>query len=177
MLLSLLTHKFPVFNSSDDIEALMEITAIFGRNAMEKCAMLHSRSFPILYKTELMADRTLMTNVPTVDQSPPNLTDLVLRLNPHLYTPPLANPSREDARAHIEAMDDALDLCSKLLKLDATKRVSAKDALNHLFFQGRGMDSDGEDRKQEILSGVDGKCGHLHSVADGKRKSSFFAWM
>jgi cell division control protein 7 len=42
MLLSLLTHKFPVFNSSDDIEALMEITAIFGRNAMEKCAMLHS---------------------------------------------------------------------------------------------------------------------------------------
>ena len=119
-----------------------------------------------------MADRTIMTNVPTVDQSPPNLTDLVLRLNPHLYTPPLANPSREDARAHIEAMDDALDLCSKLLKLDATKRVSAKDALNHLFFQGRGMDSDGEDREQEILSGVDGKCGHLHSVADGKRKSS-----
>jgi len=42
ILLSLLTHKFPVFNSSDDIEALMEITAIFGRNAMEKCAMLHS---------------------------------------------------------------------------------------------------------------------------------------
>jgi cell division control protein 7 len=177
MLLSLLTHKFPVFNSSDDIEALMEITAIFGRNAMEKCAMLHSMSFPILYKTELMPDRTIMTNVPTVDQSPPNLTDLVLRLNPHLYTPPLANPSREDARAHIEAMDDALDLCSKLLKLDATKRVSAKDALNHLFFQGRGMDSDGEDREQEILSGVDGKCGHLHSVADGKRKSPPFAKM
>ena len=122
-----------------------------------------------------MSDRTIMTNVPTVDQSPPNLTDLVLRLNPHLYTPPLANPSREDARAHIEAMDDALELCSKLLKLDATKRVSAKDALNHLFFQGRGMDSDGEDREQEILSGVDGKCGHLHSVADGKRRSYSFA--
>lgn len=44
MLLSLLTHKFPIFNSSDDIEALMEIAAIFGRNAMEKCAMLHSES-------------------------------------------------------------------------------------------------------------------------------------
>lgn len=114
-----------------------------------------------------------MTNVPTVDQSPPNLTDLVLKLNPHLYTPPLASPTREQAMAHIEAMDDALELCSKLLKLDATKRVSAKDALDHSFFQGRGMHSDGEDREQEILSGIDGKCGHLHSVADGKRTSPF----
>jgi cell division control protein 7 len=170
MLLSLLTHKFPVFNSSDDIEALMEITAIFGRNAMEKCAMLHSTSVLFTGGHGLMVDRTIMTNVPTVDQSPPNLTDMVLRLNPHLYTPPLANPTRQQAQAHIEAMDDALDLCSKLLKLDATKRVSAKDALNHLFFQGRGMYSDGEDREEEILTGVDGKCGHLHSVADGKRE-------
>lgn len=46
MLLSLLTHKFPVFNSSDDIEALMEIAAMFGRGAMEKCAMLHSELDP-----------------------------------------------------------------------------------------------------------------------------------
>jgi cell division control protein 7 len=44
MLLSILTHKFPVFNSSDDIEALMEIAAIFGRPAMERCALLHSMS-------------------------------------------------------------------------------------------------------------------------------------
>lgn len=43
ILLSLLTHKFPVFNSSDDVEALMEVAAIFGRTAMERCAMLHSR--------------------------------------------------------------------------------------------------------------------------------------
>ena len=170
MLLSLLTHKFPVFNSSDDIEALMEITAIFGRNAMEKCAMLHSTSFlPPREDLQLMRDRTIMTNVPTADQSPSNLSDLVLRLNPHLYTPPLANPSPKDARAHIEAMDDALDLCSKLLKLDATKRVDARDALNHLFFQGRGMNDNGRDQEREVLSGVDGKCGHLHSVADGKR--------
>jgi cell division control protein 7 len=39
-----MTHKFPVFNSCDDIEALMEIAAMFGRGAMEKCAMLHSES-------------------------------------------------------------------------------------------------------------------------------------
>lgn len=44
MLLSMLTLKFPLFNSTDDLEALMEIAAIFGRGAMEKCAMLHSKS-------------------------------------------------------------------------------------------------------------------------------------
>jgi cell division control protein 7 len=42
MLLSILTHKFPVFNSNDDVEALMEIAAIFGRDSMERCALLHS---------------------------------------------------------------------------------------------------------------------------------------
>ena len=44
ILLSILTHKFPVFNSNDDTEALMEIAAVFGRNQMERCAMLHSES-------------------------------------------------------------------------------------------------------------------------------------
>jgi cell division control protein 7 len=43
MLLAMLTQVFPVFNSSDDIEALMEIAAVFGRQAMEKCAVLHSK--------------------------------------------------------------------------------------------------------------------------------------
>jgi cell division control protein 7 len=44
MLLSILTHKFPIFNSNDDVEALMEIAGIYGRPHMEKCAMLHSES-------------------------------------------------------------------------------------------------------------------------------------
>lgn len=42
MLLSILAHKFPLFNSTDDVESLMEIAAVFGRSAMERCAMLHS---------------------------------------------------------------------------------------------------------------------------------------
>jgi cell division control protein 7 len=111
-----------------------------------------------------------MSNVPTVDQSPPNLTDLVLTLNPHLYTPPHANPTPEEARKHIEAMDHALDLCSKLLKLDATKRLTAKQALHHQFFHDPIV-AFGEDSGLPILRGVDGKCGHLHSVEDGKRGS------
>ena len=41
ILLFFLTHKFPVFQANDDIEALMEIAAIFGKLKMEKVATLH----------------------------------------------------------------------------------------------------------------------------------------
>ena len=51
-LLSILTHKFPVFNSTDDVEALMEIAAVFGRAAMERCALLHSESRSQIYLGE-----------------------------------------------------------------------------------------------------------------------------
>jgi cell division control protein 7 len=173
MLLSLLSHKFPLFNSADDIEAFMEIAAVFGRNAMEKCAMLHSESSinqaSICEANE--KDRTLMTNVPTVEQNPPNLSELVLTLNPHLYTPPLAAPTPEEAQIHIDMMDHALDLCSKLLKLDATKRISAKHALNHPFFTMTVNVNENEEPAKPILTGLDGKCGHLHTLEDGKRES------
>lgn len=42
ILLSILTRKFPIFNSNDDTEALMEISAIFGKTKMDKCASIHS---------------------------------------------------------------------------------------------------------------------------------------
>lgn len=37
-----LTRKFPLFQSNDDVEALMELSAIVGRKGMERTATLHS---------------------------------------------------------------------------------------------------------------------------------------
>jgi cell division control protein 7 len=45
MLLTLLTRRFPFFNSTDDIEAIMEITTIFGIRKMKQCALLHGLEF------------------------------------------------------------------------------------------------------------------------------------
>lgn len=39
-----LTGKFPLFQSNDDIEALMEIATIIGKRRMEAAATLHSKS-------------------------------------------------------------------------------------------------------------------------------------
>jgi cell division control protein 7 len=97
-----------------------------------------------------------------------------LKLNPHLYTPPLADPTPDEAAEHIVLMDNALDLCSKLLKLDSARRISARDALNHNFFNDFDDPESSVERILPILSGEDGKCGHLHSVADGRRKSSLW---
>ena len=48
ILLFFLTGKFPIFNSNDDTEALIEIAAIIGRRKMEKTATLHSKPNPYL---------------------------------------------------------------------------------------------------------------------------------
>ncbi len=42
ILLFFLTKKFPLFQSNDDTEALMEIATIIGRRRMERTATLHS---------------------------------------------------------------------------------------------------------------------------------------
>ena len=41
ILLFFLTNRFPLFKSDDDIEALMEISAIIGKRKMEAVATLH----------------------------------------------------------------------------------------------------------------------------------------
>lgn len=88
-MLSFLTGKYPIFNSNDDIEALMEIASIIGRRQMEKVATLHSKSridklallgtrcLPIL-------DRTFCTNVPSVTPEGITWREFVERQNPDI---------------------------------------------------------------------------------------------
>ncbi len=45
ILLFFLSGKFPLFQSNDDVEALMEIASIIGRKQMERTATLHSPFF------------------------------------------------------------------------------------------------------------------------------------
>ncbi|QPG74414.1 hypothetical protein FOA43_001743 [Brettanomyces nanus] len=45
ILLTLLARRFPFFNSSDDTEALAELTNVFGIKAMKECAKEHGLGF------------------------------------------------------------------------------------------------------------------------------------
>ncbi|KAI3611739.1 dbf4-dependent protein kinase hsk1 [Moniliophthora roreri] len=77
ILLFFLTHKFPLFQSNDDVEALMEIAVIIGRRQMERVATLHGRIFA--------------TNVPSLTHDGMSWEDFVQKQNSKLYTPPEPN--------------------------------------------------------------------------------------
>jgi hypothetical protein len=49
ILLFFITRKFPIFQSNDDIEGLMEIAVIIGKKQMERTATLHSKFSLSLY--------------------------------------------------------------------------------------------------------------------------------
>lgn len=89
--------------------------------------------------------------MPSLDDPPSSLTELILTLNPHLYTPHNSGPTPEEAKKHIKAIDDALDLVTKLLRLDCTKRLTAAQALRHPFLAGRDADWD-EYNDEKVLS-------------------------
>ncbi|KAJ3851959.1 kinase-like protein [Lentinula lateritia] len=74
ILLFFLTKKFPLFQSNDDIEALMEIGTIIGRRNMELTACLHSRTFS--------------TNVPSITSEGISWSEFVTKQNPDLYSVP-----------------------------------------------------------------------------------------
>ncbi|KAJ6604492.1 kinase-like protein [Mycena vulgaris] len=79
ILLFFLSGKFPLFQCTDDNEALMEIAVILGKKKMEKTATLHSRTFA--------------TNVPSVTESGVTWNYFVTKQNPDLYTPPKPDPN------------------------------------------------------------------------------------
>ncbi|KAF5322338.1 hypothetical protein D9619_000232 [Psilocybe cf. subviscida] len=73
ILLFFLTGKFPIFQSNDDIEGLMEIAVIIGRRKLELAATLHGR--------------IVSTNVPSLENEGINWQTFVERLNPDIATP------------------------------------------------------------------------------------------
>lgn len=59
ILLFFLAGKFPLFQSNDDIEALMEIAAIIGSKAMEDAATLHCTCHVYFNPPSLVSCRSL----------------------------------------------------------------------------------------------------------------------
>ncbi|KAH7916246.1 kinase-like protein [Hygrophoropsis aurantiaca] len=90
IMLFFLTGKFPLLQSSDDIEALMEIAGIIGRHKMEKVAVMHSRTFA--------------TNVPSISNDGISWQEFVEKQNPRLMTShkpdPRYYPHNQLARSH-----------------------------------------------------------------------------
>jgi len=163
ILLTILACKFPVFTASDDVEALMELAAVFGRRTMERCARLHNRTFA--------------TNVPSVDHPEITWAELVNRINPYMYQNPTQRqirplPRRSPAATqelptvrsspHNLLVKSAVDLMSKCLHWDPTQRITARDALYHPFLAMNKEDWTTEDDHDYPHPFGCGVCGDLH---------------
>lgn len=107
ILLTLLTRRYPFFQSNDDQDAIVEVACIFGHQEMARAAVRY--------------DRDWRCNVPSVPEQAVPFEEVVRRLNPA----GLAGgqfPSSE-----------AFDFLRKCLTLDVSERITAHQALAHPF--------------------------------------------
>jgi cell division control protein 7 len=106
ILLTLLGRRFPYFNSADDVDALIEMASIFGNRRMKAAAAMHGQIFE--------------TNIPTIGEKGHGWERLVIW-----------SSCVEDLT---ESERQATRLLAGLMELDPSKRLSAKEALQHEFF-------------------------------------------
>ncbi|KAL1958456.1 hypothetical protein VTO42DRAFT_4320 [Malbranchea cinnamomea] len=106
ILLTFLGRRFPFFHSMDDVEALIEMSSIFGTRRMKQAAALHGQVFE--------------TTIPTIGEKGYSWERIVKWSS---YVDELTGAEQQGIR-----------LLGHLLELDPSKRFTAKDALRHEFF-------------------------------------------
>lgn len=158
------------------MEALLEIGCIFGQAQLEKAAHLHSEFGCLPYEkthsNNVIAGRVISTTVPGLANSPDSLVELVCKLNPKIWEPPSMRATPVEAKAHIRAVDSALDLLKRLLHMDPTKRYTSHQALMHGFLQD-DLPPDEKEKEEVLHAPGEGACKEFHWVnEEGIRKSN-----
>ena len=106
ILLTLLTRRYPFFQSSDDFDAIVEIANIFGNDEMTTASKLYKRRWNC--------------NLPSVPKNHLTWQVLCKNLNPTFSS---------------EIPKECFDLLGECLNLNYEKRITAKSALKHEFIQ------------------------------------------
>ena len=107
----MLSQRFPFFNSTDDIDAMIEIASIFGKRRMAACALLHGEIFEC--------------SIPSIGEKGFPFEKLIL------WSTCRTNERDLDFNAG-ELL--AIRFLERCMELDPKKRISAKEALEHEFF-------------------------------------------
>ncbi|KAH8885565.1 serine/threonine protein kinase Hsk1 [Thozetella sp. PMI_491] len=130
ILLTILSRRFPFFNSADDVEAMIEIATIFGTRRMRLAGQLHGSMFE--------------TNIPTIGTTGFSLEKIVLWST--CRTDPDSEPLSKEEKL-------ALEFLNRCMELDPSRRISAEEALQHDFLK-LGLDSvpeSGDDEDIDML--------------------------
>ncbi|KAH7118910.1 kinase-like domain-containing protein [Dendryphion nanum] len=132
ILLTLLSRRFPFFHSQDDIDALLEITTIFGRKKMRETALLHGQVFE--------------TNIPSYSENGHTLEKIILWCTDRTST-------KDEPKKQLEPDEkEAVLFLMKLLECDPDRRISAEKALRHPFIAEA---LDGNETEDDMVDMID----------------------
>ncbi len=136
ILVTLLSRRFPFFNSTDDIEALIELACIYGKDEMKACANLHGLDFesnaPRIQQS--LGFKTLIYQSLLIDCKE---GDTFAEDSPAWELLAYRHNSEECGDMYKRGYDDAFDLITDCMELNPSKRISAEDVLNSKFFKAR----------------------------------------
>ncbi|GAM86527.1 hypothetical protein ANO11243_045410 [Dothideomycetidae sp. 11243] len=126
ILLTLLSRRFPFFHSADDIDAFIELCTIWGKRKMNEVSLRHGQ--------------VLQTNIPTLTENGHTWERILLWcLN-----------RKKGARLTSEE-EEAVEFMDLCLALDPSKRITAKEALEHPFITNRAKESTALDARDVIV--------------------------
>lgn len=134
ILLSLISRRFPFFDSQDDVDAVVELTTIFGVHLMKHCAALHGLGFE--------------TNLPTLNINSTSFGEMIyyaLKLEYDAGTFPKDSVALDTLNClSKEGKCDSSEMGTKhrylfhllkyIMELNYGKRYTANEALEHPFF-------------------------------------------
>ncbi|KAG9229124.1 kinase-like domain-containing protein [Amylocarpus encephaloides] len=114
ILLTILSRRFPFFNSADDVEAMIEIATMYGVKKMKQCAQLHGA--------------VLESTIPTIGQQGFTIEKIILWSTMRNAEDGGASPLNTDELLAVKFLE-------RCLELDPNKRISAREALVHEFLR------------------------------------------
>lgn len=147
MLLTLLSRRFPFFNSTDDIEAIMELINIYGTIEMKECANLHGLNLDCnipkmknkISFSAIIANSILMDckeGDTFAEDSPAWEILSVIDKRGRIIDNKLGNE-----------YNNAIDLLEKSMELYSNKRENAENLLKHEFFKEFRTEVEEEDEE------------------------------
>lgn len=125
IMLTILCKRFPFFNSSDDVDAIIELATIFGRSKMRACSLTHGRIFE--------------TNIPTISDKGFTLENIII------WSLDRPTKTKDGQRTRLPPDEKlAVEFMETMLILDPKSRATAASALTHDFLQDQSGGSEDE---------------------------------
>ena len=130
ILLTILSKRFPFFNSADDVEAMIEIATICGRGRIRQCALFHGSLFE--------------TTIPSISEKGFTWEKIIM----------WSTCRTKDIGGGEEYFEpgepEAILFLTRCLELDPTKRISAREALAHDFLSEESIHAAGEEEVETL---------------------------